>query len=233
MIKQLITILLATFTLSAQASDCVIFLHGMSRTEISMNKLEREIAKDGYITWNKTYTTIKKPIEDVAKKHIESGIEYCESQDTESIHLLTHSLGGILVRVYLQDKEINKLGNIVMLSPPNSGSELTDLFKEWKIYQWVAGPAGQALGTDPNSYVNSLKPVEANIGVITGKKSNDPWFSPIIPGDDDGKVSVESAKLKEMKDFLIVEATHTFIMRDMSTINQIKNFLKEGKFNRG
>ena len=74
--------------------------------------------------------------------------------------------------------------------------------------------------------------MKGEIGIITGDNSSDPWFSPVIPGEDDGKVSVESAKLDEMSDFITVHNGHTFIMRDDSVINQILYFLKHGNFNK-
>ncbi len=92
------------------------------------------------------------------------------------------------------------------------------------------GPAGQQLGTGSDSLPKNLKRIQGTIGIITGKKSSDPWFSPIIPGKDDGKVSVESAKLEEMSDFLVVESGHTFIMRKKFVLKQIIHFLKKGIF---
>jgi len=85
---------------------------------------------------------------------------------------------------------------------------------------------------DPDSNTAVLRPISGETGIITGNSSSDPWFSPVIPGDDDGKVSVECAKLDEMHDFLVVENGHTFIMRDTGVIHQILCFLKNGFFDR-
>jgi len=76
-----------------------------------------------------------------------------------------------------------------------------------------------------------LLPIDGEIGIIAGNASSDPWFSPIIPGVDDGKVSVERAKLVEMQDFIVLESGHTTIMRDQAVIDQIVYFLKNGEFN--
>lgn len=221
---------MAFMSAAVHSSDCVILLHGMGRSALSMNKMAGKLEEANYITWNKSYASTRKPIKNLAFNHIQSGVDYCQTKKAKSIHVVTHSLGGILIRIYLQDYIIKKLGKIVMLSPPNKGSEVADLLKDWKLYQWMTGPAGQVLGTNSTSIPNSLKPIEAPIGIITGKRSSDPWFSPFIPGDDDGKVSVESAKLKEMIDFLVVDVGHTFIMRDAFVIEQTKTFLSLGKF---
>jgi len=212
--------------------ECVIVLHGMGRTKFAMRKVEKELAGAGYTVWNKSYPSTEKPIETLAAEHISKGLQFCRRAQAEKIHFVTHSLGGILVRYYLQDNTIENLDKIIMLSPPNSGSEIADSLKDLKLYQWMMGPAGQQLGTDANSLPNTLDRIDATVGIITGKSSSDPWFSPFIPGEDDGKVSVKSARLEEMTDFLVVEAGHTFIMSNRSVLEQIRHFLKRGTFKR-
>lgn len=98
------------------------------------------------------------------------------------------------------------------------------------MYKWITGPAGQQLGTNNESVPNRLKPVEAEIEVITGTKSFEPWFSSMMPGDDGGKVSVKRARLKEMNDFPVVESSHPFIMQNPIVVNQIVLYLKNGRF---
>ena len=213
-------------------NECVIVLHGMGRTKFAMRKVEKELADAGYTVWNQSYPSTKKSIEVLAAEHISKGLKFCRGAQAEKIHFVTHSLGGILVRYYLQDNTIENLDKIIMLSPPNSGSEIADSLRDLKLYQWMMGPAGQQLGTDANSLPNTLDRIDATVGIITGNSTSDPWFSPFIPGEDDGKVSVESARLEEMTDFLVVEAGHTFIMSNRSVLEQIHHFLKKGTFKR-
>jgi hypothetical protein len=218
------------YSVAESKKECVIVLHGMGRTKKSMNRLEKSLIKDNYTVWNESYPSTSGSIEKLAVDHIEKGLAFCNKAEAETIHFVTHSLGGIMVRYYLQDHKIDNLGKIVMLSPPNKGSEVADFLKNVFVYKVVMGPAGQQLGTDSNSLPKSMRYIDANVGIITGNKTLDPWFSPLIPGADDGKVSVESAKLEEMSDFMVVESTHAFIMRNALVIDQIKNFLKHGKF---
>jgi triacylglycerol lipase len=182
--------------------------------------------------WNESYPSTSGAIEELSKTAISAGLHFCEQSKAGTVHFVTHSLGGILVRQYLQHHTISNLGRVVMLSPPNHGSEVADLLKDYTIYQFILGPAAQQLGTEEDSLTEQLAPVRGEIGIITGVISFDPWFSPVIPGDDDGKVSVESAKLDEMSDFITVPNGHTFIMRDETVINQILHFLREGTFDR-
>lgn len=217
--------------LSDQAQrSCVILLHGLGRTHDSMNEIAQSLVTSGYQVWNETYPSRDKPVADLAVEAIRPALDFCRKTDTDQIHFVSHSLGGILIRYYLQDHDIERLRRIVMLSPPNKGSEIADELKQFSLYQFVTGPVGQQLGTDEGSLPNRLEPIEGEIGVITGNSTSDPWFSWLIPGEDDGKVAVARARLDEMKDFLVVEHGHTFIMYEPDVITQVQHFLKHGRF---
>lgn len=231
-------LLLATLSLlpgpsySSTTQECVIVLHGLGRTAWSMSRIEAALSNENYLVWNEGYPSTSDNIETLSNTTIKEGLKFCSVNNTSATHFVTHSLGGILVRQYLQHNSIENIGRIVMLSPPNQGSEVADLLNDYSLYQLVLGPAAGQLGTGEGSLIRQLKPVKGEIGIITGDNSSDPWFSPVIPGEDDGKVSVESAKLEEMSDFITVHNGHTFIMRDDSVINQILYFLKHGSFNK-
>jgi len=139
-------------------------------------------------------------------------------------------MGGIIVRYYLKYNQIPDLGRVVMLSPPNRGSEVVDKFGQTLLFKWLNGPAGQQLGTGENSLPNRLGDVTFDVGIITGDRTINLILSQIIPGVDDGKVSVKNAKLKGMKDFIIIHATHPFIMKNPKAIEQTLSFLRTGKF---
>ena len=105
--------------------------------------------------------------------------------------------------------------------------------KPFALYQWIMGPAGQQLGTDIESMPNQLKPIAMDIGVITGDRDGFPVFSHLFSGKNDGKVSVESAKLEEMKAFKIVHCGHTFIMNRDDVMKDVAHFLRTGGFIEG
>ena len=128
--------------------------------------------------------------------------------------------------------EIAELGKIVMLAPPNHGSEVSDYLKQYAWFESIVGPVGPALSTAADSIPNTLKPIPGVIGIITGDTSLDPWFSWMFVGPNDGKVSVNSARLDEMADFLVVDHGHTFIARGDDVIDQIEYFLLHGQFSR-
>jgi phosphatidate phosphatase APP1 len=213
-----------------RSKECVVLLHGMARSRFSMYLMEKYLQEKGYRTINEGYPSTKKSIKELAGEEVTAAAKSCRKGGAKKIHFVTHSLGGILTRQYLQSHDLPKGSRIVMLAPPNQGSELADKLKGLDAYKWLNGPAGQELGTGPGSIPNSLKPVDVEIGIIAGDSSLNPFFSSMIPGPDDGKVAVESAKLEEMKDFIIMPSSHSFIMNSSDVMKQTLHFLEEGTF---
>ena len=209
----------------------VIVLHGMGRTHRSMTRMANRLADDGYMVVNLDYPSTDASIESLSTGIVADTVNACRlERPSAPIHFVTHSLGGILVRYYLQDHHLPPDSRVVMLSPPNQGSELADLLKDFFLYRWLMGPAGQQLGTAEDAIPNRLSPVSVPVGIITGDSSLEPWFSSHVPGPDDGKVSVERARLPEMADFMVVHRSHGFIMNDPLVIAQTIHFLKHGRF---
>lgn len=217
---------------SSQAKEGVILLHGLCRNHSSMNKMEDRLSAEGYQVYNASYPSRTASIEKLSKSTIEKALKELSLKKCHKIHFVTHSLGGILVRQYFSEHQDPKLGRVVMLGPPNQGSEVVDSLKHWKTFQKLNGPAGGELGTGKNSTPNKLGKVQFELGVIAGNKSINWINSSIIPGADDGKVSTERAKVEGMKDFIVLNTTHPFMMKNNQVIAQTTAFLKKGTFQR-
>lgn len=216
---------------SAVASECVVLLHGLARTAMSMNKMERELIAAGYLTANIDYPSREYTVEELAELAVPEGIDACRSREgVATIHFVTHSLGGILLRQYLQDHDLPELGRVVMLGPPNQGSAAVDELGEVPGFDWLNGPAGQQLGKGENSVPLKLGPATFELGVIAGNRTIDPITSAVLENPDDGRVSVEDTKLDGMADFVVVEHSHAFMMRMRRTIELTKAFLAKGRF---
>ena len=229
----ILTSLLLISPRAANASsndECVVILHGLARTKYSMRSLEVFLKKNGFNTVNGGYASTSKSVAEIASNDVAEAVEICREKKASKIHFVTHSLGGIVVRQYLQTSSVPYGSRVVMLAPPNKGSELADEMKDLTPYKWLNGPAGQELGTDLESTPNLLQPVDIEIGIIAGDSSLNPIYSSMIPGPDDGKVAVESTKLDEMKDFILMPSSHTFIMENDEVMRQTLHFLKNGRF---
>lgn len=213
-------------------NECVILLHGLGRTYHSMEEMQEKLTQEGYHTVNLDYPSRKKTIEELAAEAIPPALKHCSCFNSDKIHFVTHSLGGIVVRMAIKQNRPEKLGRIVMLSPPNQGSEAVDNLKERWYYSLINGPAGQELSTAENSVPNRLGPVDYPVGIITGDKQAffDSWLLDLFRGANDGKVSVERAKVEGMTDFIVVHQSHTYIMDSDYVQFETVNFLRKGSF---
>lgn len=221
--------LLIFFLIPVQAhSSCVVLLHGLARTDSSMETLETELQQANFQTVNVDYPSRDYPIEELAETTIPPALEQCKRD--EEINFVTHSLGGILVRQYLSNHAIPNLGRVVMLGPPNQGSEVVDQLKNIPAFHFINGDAGMQLGTGEMSVPNKLGPAEFDLGIIAGTESINLILSLIIPSTDDGKVSVERTKLDGMNDHIEMETSHPFMMKNKKVIGQVIHYLKHGKF---
>lgn len=208
----------------------VVLLHGLARSSDSMSKLQKSLEDEGFKTCNIGYPSTRHPIEVLAQEHILPKIKACVGSLESPVDFVTHSMGGILVRYLAEHTLIPHMGRVVMLSPPNKGSEVVDTLGETWFFEFINGPAGQELGTDSASMPSQLGPADFEVGIITGSRSINLILSLMIEGNDDGKVSIEHAKLEGMKDFIILPSTHPFIMKNKTAIEQAIHFLNHGVF---
>jgi len=208
---------------------CVILLHGLARSEGSMEKLGDALSVEGHKAINLGYPSREHAIETLAVMAIEPALAAC-NVSTE-ISFVTHSLGGILVRQNLADKEIANLKYVVMLGPPNQGSEVVDKLRDIPGFYMLNRDAGMQLGTDQLSVPNRLGPANFDVGIIAGNQSINWILSMLIPGRDDGKVSIARTKLEGMNDHIVLPTTHTFMMQNAAAISQVIYYLANGSFN--
>ncbi len=207
-------------------NEWVVLLHGMARTSRSMRPLENALKNHGYRVVNFNYPSTRLNIESIAREYIPLALSQCPANST--IHFVTHSLGGIVLRKYLSLNHESRLGKVVMLGPPNQGSEVVDALKRLPGFQLINGPAGMELGTD--GVPTSLGAVSYPVGVIAGSRSVNPILSCFLPGKNDGKVTVKRTQVDGMKDHIVIPVTHPFIMRNKQVVNQVIQFLQKGEF---
>jgi hypothetical protein len=196
-----------------------------------MQPMAKALQAEGYATVNVDYPSRSGPIEDLVALSVQPGLAQCRQTGATTLHFVTHSLGGILLRFAQSTSPIPDLGRVVMLAPPNQGSEIMDKAGDWPGAILVGGEAGLQLGTGgENSIPARLGPVDFELGVIAGTGTINFFMSAMLPDPDDGKVSVASTRVRGMKDFMIVDDSHHSIVSDPAVIANARAFLRTGTF---
>ena len=214
----------------ARGVEDVVLLHGLGRSDRAMRPLADALAAAGYRVHNLAYPSLaEEPAQLVAI--VQEQVDACCAR-AERLHFVTHSLGGLIARAALAERPRANLGRVVMLAPPNNGSEYGDLVRESSASAAELVPAIAALGTDPASFASRLPPPSYPVGVIAGTRTVNPLDVVVVGGASDGAVSVASTQLPGMADFLAVDATHASIRRRTDVHAQVIAFLRTGRFDR-
>lgn len=212
--------------LPKMSGHAVILIHGIVRSSKSFGKMAETLKKDGYTVIGFDYPSTRVEITQSAE-YLHQLIESLEG--VEKISFVVHSMGGLLVRCYLQEHNNERIDRMVMLGVPNLGAEMADILKNNLLFKMVFGPAGKQLGIDAG-FIDKLPTPEFEFGIIAGARGKESGYNPLVPGDDDGTVSVESTKLPGARDFATVESLHSFMMNHADTIAYTRRFLKSGQF---
>jgi len=212
------------------SADFVVLLHGLRGSSTDFQKMDKVLLEHGFNVCRIDYPSRKYSIEALADTAISEVIRQCEPHGCQTLHFVAHSMGCIMVRYYLQENKIEKLGRIIFISPPNHGTELVDKFAWSALFRKFNGPGGMQLGAGENGFIKSLEMPPYEFGVIMSTRSINPVESMFIHGKDDGRVSIESARLEGMRDFVLVRSNHHVAMKKDETIKQVINFLHTGQF---
>ncbi len=204
----------------------VVLLHGIASAPLSMSYLKRTLEKEGYRTLNLGYHSTRHPVEDAAAR-LRAKISTAVSGG--EVHFVAHSLGNIVVRMMMAET-MPDLGRVVMIAPPNNGSELSERLKNLDLYRWIFGPAGQQLSADNADFFSSLPVPQCSFGIIAGGRGNDRGFNPLLKGDNDGTISVETTRLEGASDFVMIHGLHTMMLFSRETARQVLSFLVSGSF---
>ena len=225
----------------ADTRELVVVLHGLNVTSLTMRRIERALERGGYRVVNRSYPSRTMPAEKIATQWLPQLLAASNAAAAPRVHFVAHSLGGIIVRLWLRDCATPaNMGRVVMLAPPNHGSEIPDHFRAGALrrpfFRLITGVNGPRLGAaaTPDSLTRPLGAFPANVelGIIAGNRWMNPLFLRWFAGENDGTVSVASTQLAGMRDHIVMPYSHTGILMRDAAVAQIIAFLRDGKFNR-
>lgn len=219
----------------APRDETIILLHGILRSQFDMLPLTLYLRRQGYDAVNILYPSRKKSIEDLTDFVHEKITAHTGYAPGKKLSFVAHSMGSLIARYYIEKYTPENLGRVVMLGPPNTGSEFADILTDHKIlgpaYAKIFGPAAPQLTT---RYALGGTDITYPVGVIAGTRSINPLALWALPkarvGAHDGIVPVERTKLAGMRDHITVPTTHTFMMFSPAVMRQVLHFLENEKF---
>lgn len=212
------------------SEETVVLLHGALKTAFSMERLDRAFAAKGYRTLNWDYDARNFTVQENAGK-LDSLIRTRGIHRTRT-HFVTHSIGGLVVRYYLEEYTLPHPGRFVMISPPNQGSYLATELQDFPPFKWFYRESVQNLLTGQDAFAPNAGIPDTEFGIIAGGTGGKRGFTWYLPGDDDGVLSVEQTKLKGAEDFILLNHVHANIVIQDDTIIQALHFIEHGGFSR-
>lgn len=219
--------------------DFVILIHGIASGSWYMKKIAEELQKQGFVIINIDYPSRTVSIEELTNaiydeiilKIAELEMNFPKHLKNKNIHFVGHSMGALLIRSLLNTYTFDNLGKVVQLAPPNHGSEIVDFFYNFPLFKFFYGPAGQQLNTKNTKLASQLGEVKYELGIIAGTNTLAPFSSFfLLEGDDDGRVRVESTKLKGMKEHILLPVSHTTITFNGKVIEKTIQFIRTSSF---
>ena len=140
-----------------------------------MDDLAVELHKQGYETLNLPYPSFRKSLDEIVKEVADQ-----LGNSEKKTHFVTHSMGGIVLRKLAHEHPDQVTGRVVMLAPPNQGSEIIDWLEDCSFAKWALGPGGMALSTE--EVMNKVPKLsgENEVGVVMGDQKNLRLFQPLL-----------------------------------------------------
>ena len=206
-------------------SDHVILLHGLWMRGFALAMLHRRLIEDGFRVHRFDYLSVAATQQRILDR-LQARMDELAAE-ADAVHLVGHSLGGLLaLRACLEARELPH-GRIVCLGSPVKGSAAARGFAGW-------GRGGEVLlGHNRELLQQGFERWDGprEVGMIAG-------CMPLglgavlghFEGQHDGTVAVDETRLPGLADHCVVEANHTGLLFSVDVARQVGQFLRSGRF---
>ncbi len=204
-------------------NECVILVHGLFMTGFILSPIARKLVADGYVCSLYDYPTIRFSVAEHGAALAEHVRKIRAENSFSRIHFVTHSMGGLLIRSLLGqllEEERTQIGRIVMIAPPNKGSDVAAFFLRLLPFAPRLVRCLPDLSSSPDSYAN------------TAPGPKDCFEIGIIGGTRDFEVKQHSTHLAGERDHILFSCGHTSILFTKNAAAQTLFFLRNGCFHR-
>jgi pimeloyl-ACP methyl ester carboxylesterase len=205
--------------------EAVVFVHGIWMTGLELLVLRRRVAACGYAVCQFHYPSLRRsPRQNAERLHA-----FLQGLDYEVIHLVAHSLGGIVVLHLFDAFPDQKPGRVVMLGTPVRGSVVAQRLARCALTRPLLGRAIEQglLGDEPRWD----SPRE--LGMIAGTRGigiGEVLLLGRLPRPSDGTVSLAATETSGLSDRLEVPHSHFGMLFARDVARAVCNFLKTGRF---
>jgi len=215
-------------SLHSTQDEIVVFLHGALKSPYSMKRLENAFRNEGYNTLNFNWEGRTHSVQWNAAK-LDSILAESGAYEGK-VHFVTHSMGTLVVRYFLDEYHVPSLGRFVMIAPPNQGSDLATELQDFPPFLWIYKETVDYLTTGQNGFAANIGIPDCEFGIIAGGTGGEHGLTWYLPGDDDSVLSVDNTKLAGAKDFMLIDASHSMILIQNETLRNALHFIKYGNF---
>jgi triacylglycerol lipase len=210
----------------------VLMIHGLAETTALMAPLASMLRMAGFSPVLFDYPSTSTTIELLTERFLRPAIAGLGGK--KRLDIVTHSMGGVMLRYYLQNYRVHNLGRIVMLAPGHAGSPMLSLYCHNPLYRFFVGPAGvQSCAGEGALAWRIPRRVDAELGIIAGCLPLDPLSLFVMKWPHDGRLPVESTWVAGMTDHIVLPASHDMMMINPLACYEVVQFLRTGTFDHG
>ncbi|WP_018934704.1 alpha/beta fold hydrolase [Thioalkalivibrio sp. ALJ24] len=200
----------------------VVTLHGWHMTGVEMALLRRRLRAAGYRVRAFRYPSRRAAPEEVAR----ALAAWLETLPDDMVHLVGHSLGGVILRHLFTVAPVQRPGRVVMLGSPLQGSRVAARLASGRAGRWWLGRA-----LDRGLLGGSPVLRGRQVGMIAGTRGRFP--GPLLaelPEPHDGLVAVEETRGPEVSRHLQAPVNHMGLILSDPVARAVAHFLEHGEF---